>query len=54
MNSADLPPADAPAEDREEETGLPGLPTWRGVYLCVFGSFTLWVLLLLALTLCFS
>ncbi len=50
---ADIPPA-APVEDRDEATGLPGLATWRGVYLFVFGSFILWVLLLLALTMSYS
>lgn len=34
----------------EEPTGLPGLPTWRGVYLVVAGSFGLWVVLLWGLS----
>jgi len=34
----------------DEPTGLPGLRTWRHVYLFVFGSFVLWVVLLLVLT----
>jgi hypothetical protein len=38
------------AGKNEELTGLPGLRTWRGVYLLVFGCFVLWVALLLALT----
>jgi hypothetical protein len=29
-----------------ESTGLPGLRTWRRVYLFVFGCFVLWVVLL--------
>jgi hypothetical protein len=37
-----------------EETGLPGLRTWRGVYLVVFGLFVLWVGLLAALEKFFS
>jgi hypothetical protein len=37
-----------------EETGLPGLRTWRGVYLVVFGLFVLWVVLLAALEKFFS
>jgi hypothetical protein len=37
-----------------EPTGLPGLRTWRGVYLFVFGCFILWVVLLIALTVIFS
>jgi hypothetical protein len=44
----------APPDDRDEATGLPGLRTWRGVYLFVFGCFILWVLLLLALTVSYS
>jgi len=40
--------------DVDEVTGLPGLRTWRGVYLFVFGCFILWVLLLLALTVSYS
>jgi hypothetical protein len=44
----------APPAGKEEPTGLPGLRTWRGVYLLVFGCFVLWVLLLLVLTLSFS
>lgn len=47
-------PAEAPPVDRDELTGLPGLRTWRGVYLFVFGCFILWVLLLLALTSSYS
>ncbi len=50
----DLTPAAAPAGQRDEATDLPGLPTWRGVYFFVFGSFILWVLLLLALTMSYS
>jgi hypothetical protein len=37
----------------EETTGLPLLHTWRSVYLFVLGSFVLWVLLLVALSLVF-
>jgi hypothetical protein len=39
------------SDSRDEATGLPWFRTWRGVYLFVFGSFVLWVALLLALTL---
>ena len=35
-------------------TGLPGLRSWRAVYLFVFGCFVLWVVLLAALTRVFS
>jgi hypothetical protein len=37
-------PPTRPASD--ESTGLPGLQTWRRVYLFVFGCFVLWVVLL--------
>ncbi len=37
-----------------EPPGLPGLRTWRGVYLFVFGWFVLVVLLLVAFTRIFS
>ena len=43
-----------PSGNQDETTGLPLLHTWRSVYLFVFGSFILWVLLLLALTMSFS
>jgi hypothetical protein len=41
------PPAD-------EATGLPGLHSWRAVYLFVLGCFVLWVGLLTLLTRWFS
>jgi hypothetical protein len=37
-----------PRDDRV--TGLPGLRSWRAVYLFVLGSFVLWVILLAVLT----
>ena len=37
-------PAPPPPDDAA--TGLPGLRTWRGVYLVVGGIFVLWVALL--------
>ena len=37
-----------------EEPGLPGLRSWKGVYVFVLGSFVLWVVLLIALTDVFS
>ncbi len=43
-----------PSDGQDELTGLPGLRTWRGVYIFVFGCFVLWVVLLLALTVSFS
>ena len=46
-------PQDArpPSEGGQEDsgTGLPGFRTWRRVYWVVFGSFVLWVLLLVLL-----
>jgi hypothetical protein len=39
-----------PPEDPAETTGLPGLRTWRRVYLVVFAVFLLWVGLLTLLT----
>jgi len=53
-SEANTAPADTPPDDRDELTGLPGLRTWRGVYLFVFGCFILWVLLLLLLALTVS
>ena len=41
-------------EIKDEATGLPLLRSWKGVYFFVFGSFLLWVALLLALTRFFS
>jgi len=38
----------------DESTGLPGLRTWRRVYLAVVLVFVLWVGLLAALTRMFS
>jgi hypothetical protein len=37
-----------------EETGLPGFPSWHGVYLVVLALFVLWVVLLTALEKFFS
>ena len=38
----------------DDETGLPGLGTWRGVYIFVVGIFIVWVGLLLVLMRTFS
>jgi hypothetical protein len=43
-----------PSAREAEEPGLPGLRTWKGVYLFVFASFILWVGLLIVLTEVFS
>lgn len=37
----------------DKETGLPGLRTWRAVYVVVLASFVLWVGLLCALAVIF-
>ncbi|HEX3623933.1 MAG TPA: hypothetical protein VH280_00755 [Verrucomicrobiae bacterium] len=49
-----VPGIEPSAENREELTGLPGLRTWRDVYIFVFGCFLLWVSLLLLLTVFYS
>ncbi|HTS18067.1 MAG TPA: hypothetical protein VMP11_10880 [Verrucomicrobiae bacterium] len=38
----------------EKATRAPGFDTWRSVYLFVFGSFILWVVLLVVLSTIFS
>lgn len=38
----------------DHETGLPGIRTWRAVYILVMGIFVLWVVLLTWLTLHYS
>jgi hypothetical protein len=43
-------PSAAPCAVEHEGTGLPFFGTWRGVYLFVFGSFLVWVVLLAWLT----
>jgi hypothetical protein len=48
------PPAAEPPVPESEDTGFPGIRTWRGLYFLVFGCFVLWVALLFALTLLFS
>ena len=55
-------PAEAPADPfpasretaEDARTGLPGLRTWRAVYLFVLGCFIVWVGLLALLTRMFS
>ena len=51
---ADIASVKSPPVNPDELTGLPVLRTWRSVYIFVFGSFILWVLLLLVLTMSFS
>ena len=46
--------AETPPDGKDEATGLPGLRTWRGVYLFVFGCFVAWVVLLIVLTVIYS
>jgi hypothetical protein len=47
-------PVEPPSGGKDELTGLPGLRTWRHVYLFVFGCFVLWIVLLLSLTMSYS
>jgi hypothetical protein len=47
-----VPTPPSPIDD--DQTSLPGLPTWPKVYLLVAGSFILWVVLLLVLTKMYS
>ncbi len=48
MSLPGVPTSPPPADD--ESTGLPGLRSWRGVYVFVLGVFVLWVVLLTVLT----
>ena len=51
MSSGPHPPnTDPPEGPPDDETGLPGLRTWPGVYLFVFAVFVAYVILLAALT----
>ena len=43
-----------PPENNDEVTGLPGLRSWRAVYVLVLGVFVLWVGLLTVLTKLYS
>ena len=45
---------DEPPAPPDEATGLPGLRSWRAVYLFVLGTLLLWIVLLTALTRYFS
>ena len=50
------PPREPSTSDADPttNTGLPGLRTWRAVYLIVLGTFVFWVALLTLLPLVFS
>jgi hypothetical protein len=39
-----------PTADDADVTGLPWPKTWKGAYILVLGTFTLWLVLLTALT----
>ena len=41
-------------DNNDETTGLPGLRTWRTVYVVVLGIFAVWVGLLTVLTVLYS
>jgi hypothetical protein len=43
-------PADDVIRRGDDDTGLPWVRSWNGVYLIVFISFILWVAMLVALT----
>ena len=45
---------DSPSRPGDDTTGLPGLQTWRGVYLFVFGMFVVYVVLLTILSRVFA
>ena len=47
-------PPRADEQSEAEPPDLPGFPTWRGVYLFVFGWFVLLVILLTVFTRIFS
>ena len=51
---AEEPKTPIPAAAQEEETGLPVLRSWRGLYWFVAAVFVLWVALLHALTRMYS
>lgn len=44
----------APKNENNDATGLPGLRSWRAVYIFVLATFAVWVLLLIVLTEIFS
>ena len=46
--------SDPAADPESQSTGLPGLRSWRTVYLIVVGIFALWILLLAALSRAFQ
>lgn len=43
-----------PPKSNDEQTGFPGLRTWRGVYTFVLVTFAVWVVLLILLTRAYS
>lgn len=49
-----VPPGAPKHSIDNEETGLPGIRGWGRVYLIVFGTFVLWVVLLVLLQEFFS
>ena len=54
MSPISKPPDASPSGVDDAATGLPGLSTWPGVYLFVFGVFIVWVALLTMLSMMFS
>jgi hypothetical protein len=54
MKRSPVPPGPESVEPDADETGLPWLHTWRGVYLFVVVHFAIWIAFLVALTHFFS
>lgn len=50
----DISPVETIPQENPDQTGLPGLTTWRHVYLFVFGCFLFSVAVLLLLTMVYS
>jgi hypothetical protein len=54
MKRSPVPHGPESVEPDTDETGLPWLHTWKGVYLLVIVHFAIWLALLVALTHFFS
>jgi len=47
---SEKPPRNPPAGNEAEGTGVPGLPTWRAVYVCLLAGFVAYVIILTVIT----
>lgn len=47
---SEKPPRNPPAGNEAEGTGVPGLPTWRAVYVCLLVGFVAYVIILTVIT----